>query len=376
MSKTPNPLRRLKDFGQSVWLDYIRRDLLSSPEFRRMIEEDGLDGMTSNPTIFDKAIDGSQDYDAQLKELVRADKSIDDIYEALTTTDIKAAADKLRPIYDSSEGRTGYVSYEVSPLLAHDTDGTVTAAHCYFKMIDRPNLMIKVPSTPAGIPAIEQLISEGRCINVTLMFCRKHYDDVAEAYIRGLERRAQAGQPLDRIASVASVFVSRVDTLIDKLIDTKLKANPNEASASLRGTAAVANAKLIYQRFLELFHGDRFKPLAAKGARVQRPLWASTGTKDPKYSDIKYVQELIGPDTVDTMPPATMEAYRDHGDPRLTLTEGADQAREIQKHFAAIGIDFNEVGETLQKEGVESFAKSFDDLIGVIKKRRGTVLAS
>jgi transaldolase len=376
MSKTPNPLRRLKDFGQSVWLDYIRRDLLSSPEFRRMIEEDGLDGMTSNPTIFDKAIDGSKDYDAQLKELVRADKSIDDIYEALTTTDIKAAADKLRPIYDSSEGRTGYVSYEVSPLLAHDTDGTVTAAHCYFKMIDRPNLMIKVPSTPAGIPAIEQLISEGRCINVTLMFCRKHYDDVAEAYIRGLERRAQAGQPLDRIASVASVFVSRVDTLIDKLIDTKLKANPNEASASLRGTAAVANAKLIYQRFLELFHGDRFKPLAAKGARVQRPLWASTGTKDPKYSDIKYVQELIGPDTVDTMPPATMEAYRDHGDPRLTLTEGADQAREIQKHFAAIGIDFNEVGETLQKEGVESFAKSFDDLIGVIKKRRGTVLAS
>jgi transaldolase len=376
MSKTPNPLRRLKDLGQSVWLDYIRRDLLSSPEFRRMIDEDGLDGMTSNPTIFDKAIDGSSDYDAQLKELVRADKSIDDIYEALTTTDIKAAADKLRPIYDSSEGRTGYVSYEVSPLLAHDTDGTVAAAHRYFKMIDRPNLMIKVPSTPAGIPAIEQLISEGRCINVTLMFCRKHYDDVANAYIRGLERRAQAGQPIDRIASVASVFVSRVDTLIDKMIDTKLKANPNEASASLRGSAAVANAKLIYQRFLELFHGDRFKPLAAKGARVQRPLWASTGTKDPKYSDIKYVQELIGPDTVDTMPPATMDAYRDHGDPRLTLTEGIDQANEIQKHFAAVGIDFNEVGETLQKEGVESFAKSFDDLIGVIKKRRDTVLAT
>jgi transaldolase len=376
MSKTPNPLRRLKDFGQSVWLDYIRRDLLSSPEFRRMIDEDGLDGMTSNPTIFDKAIDGSQDYDAQLKELVRANKSIDDIYEALTTTDIKAAADKLRPIYDSSEGRTGYVSYEVSPLLAHDTDGTVAAAHRYFKMIDRPNLMIKVPSTPAGIPAIEQLISEGRCINVTLMFCRKHYDDVANAYIRGLERRAQAGQSLDRIASVASVFVSRVDTLIDKLIDTKLKANPNEASVSLRGTAAVANAKLIYQRFIELFHSDRFNPLAAKGARVQRPLWASTGTKDPKYSDIKYVQELIGPDTVDTMPPATMDAYRDHGDPRLSLTEGVDQAHEIQKHFAAIGIDFNEVGETLQKEGVESFAKSFEDLIGVIKKRRDTVLAT
>jgi len=376
MSATPNPLRRLKDFGQSVWLDYIRRDLLSSPDFRRMIDEDGLDGMTSNPTIFDKAIDGSKDYDVQLKELVRARRSIDDIYEALTTQDIKAAADKLRPIYDSTEGRTGYVSYEVSPLLAHDTAGTVAAAHRYFKMIDRPNLMIKVPSTPAGIPAIEQLIGEGHCINVTLMFCRKHYDDVANAYINGLEKRAQAGQPLDRIASVASVFVSRVDTLIDKLIDTKLKANPNEASASLRGTAAVANAKLIYQRFIELFHGDRFKPLAAKGARMQRPLWASTGTKDPKYSDIKYVQELIGPDTVDTMPPATMDAYRDHGTPRLTVTEGIDQAHEIQKHFAAIGIDFNEVGETLQKEGVESFAKSFEDLIGVIKKRRDTALAS
>lgn len=376
MSQTPNPLKRLKDFGQSVWLDYIRRDLLSSPDFRRMIDEDGLDGMTSNPTIFDKAIDGSRDYDAQIKELVQAGKSIDDIYEALTTQDIKAAADKLRPIYDNSEGRTGYVSYEVSPLLAHDTEGTVAAAHRYFKMIDRPNLMIKVPSTPAGIPAIEQLIGEGRCINVTLMFSRKHYDDVANAYIRGLERRAQAGQPLDRIASVASVFVSRVDTLVDKLIDTKLKANPNEASASLRGTAAVANAKLIYQRFIELFNSDRFKRLAAKGARVQRPLWASTGTKDPKYSDIKYVQELIGPDTVDTMPPATMDAYRDHGTPRLTVTEGVDQAREIQKKFADVGIDFNQVGETLQKEGVESFAKSFEDLVGVIRKRRDTALAA
>lgn len=376
MNETGNPLRRLKSFGQSVWLDYIRRDLLSSADFRRMIDEDGLDGMTSNPTIFDKAIEGSKNYDEQLTQLVRAGKSVEDIYEALTTDDIKAAADKLRPIYDSSEGRTGYVSYEVSPLLAHDTDGTVAAAHRYFKLIDRPNLMIKVPSTSAGIPAIEQLISEDRCINVTLMFSRKHYDDVANAYLRGLERRAKAGQALDRIASVASVFVSRVETLVDNLIDSKLKSNPNEAYASLRGTAAVANAKLIYQRFLELFHGERFKPLAAKGARVQRPLWASTGTKDPKYSDIKYVQELIGPDTVNTMPPATMDAYRDHGTPRLMVTEGIDQAREIQKRFAAIGIDFDDVGETLQKEGVESFSKSFEDLLGVIKKRRDTVLAA
>jgi transaldolase len=376
MSEAKNPLRRLKDFGQSVWLDYIRRDLLPSPEFKRMIEEDGLDGMTSNPTIFDKAIEGAKDYDKELTELTRAGKSLDEIYEGLTTDDIKAAADKLRPIYDASEGRTGYVSYEVSPLLAHDTDGTIAAAHRYFKMIDRPNLMIKVPSTPAGIPAIEQLISEGRCINVTLMFSIKHYDSVANAYLNGLEKRLKAGQPLDRIASVASVFVSRVETLIDDLIEAKLKSNPSDASASLLGTSAVANAKLIYQRFLETFHGDRFKPLAAKGAHVQRPLWASTGTKNKKYSDIKYVEELVGPDTVNTMPPATMDAYRDHGNPHLTVTEGLDQARDIQKRFAAIGIDFNDVGETLQKEGVESFKKSFEDLMAVITKRRDGVKPS
>src|SRR5580704_12888883 len=329
MSNTVNPLRQLESFGQSVWLDYIRRDLLSSPEFRRLIEEDGLDGMTSNPTIFEKAIDGSNAYDDQLTLLARAGKSVEEIYEALTTDDIKVAADKLRPIYDRSKGRTGYVSYEVSPLLANDTDGTVAAAHRFASMIDRPNLMIKVPSTPAGIPAIEQLISEGRCINVTLMFSHKHYDDVANAYIRGLEKRAKAGQPLNRIASVASVFVSRVETLVDKLLDDKSKNAPNEAVSSLRGTAAVANAKLIYQRFIELFHSDRFKALAAKGAHVQRPLWASTGTKDPKYSDIKYVQELIGPDTVNTMPPATMDAFRDHGDPRLTVEDNVAGAHDI-----------------------------------------------
>src|ERR1700684_1217948 len=225
MSETKNPPRRLKYFGQSVWLDYIRRDLLPSAGFRRMIDEDGLDGMTSNPTIFDKAIDSSKDYDAELTQLVRAGKSLDDIYEALTTDDIKAAADKLRPIYAASEGRTGYVSYEVSPLLANDTSGTVAAAHRYFKMIDRPNLMIKVPSTPAGIPAIEQLIGEGRCINVTLMFSSKHYDDVASADTPDIEKRATPGRRLTRIASVASVFVSRVEPLVDKLIDDKQKAH-------------------------------------------------------------------------------------------------------------------------------------------------------
>lgn len=375
MGNSASPLKQLGQFGQSVWLDYIRRHLLESDEFRKLLEDDGVDGMTSNPTIFEKAIAGSNDYDGQLTELARAGKSVDEIYEALSTTDIKTAADRLRPIWERSQGRTGYVSYEVSPLLAHDTDGTIAAARRYFALIDRPNLMIKVPSTPAGVLAVERLIAEGRCINVTLMFSLKHYEDVARAYLRGLEARARAGQPLEQIASVASVFVSRVETLVDKRIDERLKVNADEAVAALRGTSAVANVKLIYQRFKELFGGADFKALAAKGARAQRPLWASTGTKDPKYSDIKYVQELIGPDTVNTMPPATMDAYRDHGAPRATLEEQAAAAKEIAGRLRGIGVDLNEVGEVLQREGVDAFVKSFEDLLAVIKKRREAILA-
>jgi len=375
MSKSANPLHRLGDFGQSVWLDYIRRDLLSSAEFRRMIEEDGLKGMTSNPTIFEKAIDGSHDYDEEFGQLARAGKNVDGIYEALTTDDITAAADALRPIYDRTEGRDGFVSYEVSPRLADDTDGTIKAAHRYFAMINRPNLMIKVPSTPAGIPAIEQLISEGHSINITLMFSLKHYAAVAEAYLRGLERRAKAGHPLDRIGSVASVFVSRVEALVDKKIDEKLKAGAAADVAKLRGKAAVAGTKLIYQRFKEMFGGDRFKTLAAKGARVQRPLWASTGTKNPAYSDIKYIEELVGPDTVNTMPPATMDAYRNHGQPRASIEDDLADARETVQRLAASGIDLDAVGDELQREGVDAFIKSFDDLVGTIKKRLASAAA-
>ena len=371
-----NPLKRLSHFGQSVWLDYIRRQLLFSPEFQRLLDEDGLDGMTSNPTIFEKAIDGSNDYDDQFGKLVRAGADVDAIYEGLTTEDIKTAADRLRPIYEKSNGFTGYVSYEVLPALAHDTDKTIAAARRYFKLIDRPNLMIKVPGTPEGLPAFEQLISEGHCINVTLMFSMKHYEAVAQAYISGLEKRAKGGKPLDRIASVASVFVSRVETLADKRIDEALKSTSHEGLAALRGTAAVANSKLIYQRFKDIFHGDQFTPLAAKGARVQRPLWASTGTKNSAYSDIKYVQELIGPETVNTMPPATMDAYRDHGDPKATLESGIEQAREVVKRLKAVGIDLDEVGEELQKEGVDSFTKSFDDLMATIKSRRDKLAGS
>jgi transaldolase len=369
MAISENPLRQLEHFGQSLWLDYIRRDLLSSADFRRMIAEDGLKGMTSNPTIFDKAIEGSKDYDTQLRQLVLAGHSTFEIYEALTTEDIKGAADKLRPIYDSTDGRDGFVSYEVSPRLAHDAAGTVEAAHRYIALINRPNLMVKVPSTPEGLPAVEQLISEGHNINITLMFSLKHHTAVAEAYLRGLERRAAAGQPLERVASVASVFVSRVDTLVDKRIEERLKSRPDDALAALRGTAAVAGTRLIYQNFKRLFGSDRFKALAAKGARVQRPLWASTGTKNPAYSDIEYVDELIGPDTVNTMPPATMDAYRDHGHPATRIENDLQGARAAVDRLAAIGLDLDVLGEELQTEGVDSFIKSFDDLTATIQRR-------
>lgn len=369
MAKAENPLKQLERLGQSLWLDYIRRSLLTSAEFTRMLEEDGLKGMTSNPTIFEKAIDGSNDYDDQLGELIAARKSPDEIYEALTIADIKLACDKLRPIYDQSAGRFGYVSYEVSPLLANDTEGTMKAARRYWEMIGRPNLMIKVPSTPPGIPAVEQLTSEGLNINITLMFSMKHYEVVAEAYIKGLERRAKAGGAIDRIASVASFFVSRVETLVDKKIDDKLKQKPDDALKALKGKAAVANAKLVYQRFKEIFNGNRFAALKQKGARVQRPLWASTGTKNPAYSDIKYLEELIGPDTVNTVPPATMDAFRDHGHPHPTLEERIDEARDIVNRLKAAGIDLLDVGEELQNEGVELFDKSFQDLMKAIKGR-------
>ena len=370
MANRENPLKQLEHFGQSVWLDYIRRSLLSSNEFKRMLSEDGLKGMTSNPTIFEKAIAGSNDYDEQIDALIRERKSVDEIYEAISIADIQRATDALRPLYDRTATVDGYVSYEVSPLLANDTDGTIAAARRYFKTIGRPNLMIKVPATPAGLPAIEQLLSEGINVNITLMFSMKHYEDVAEAYIRAMERRLRAGQPVDTIGSVASFFVSRVDTLADKRLDEKLKATPDDALKALKGKAAVANTKLVYQRFKEIFHGKRFAELKARGAHVQRPLWASTSTKNPAYSDIKYVQELIGPDTVNTIPPETMDAFRDHGNPRLTVEEGLDEARSAVERLAALGINLLELGEELQKQGVESFAKSFEDLLAAIKHRR------
>ena len=371
-----NPLKQLEKFGQSPWLDFIRRSLLSSPEMKRMLAEDGLKGMTSNPTIFEKAIDGSNDYDAQFEELVRQGKNTEEIYEALTIQDIQNACDVMRPLYDSSASKHGYVSYEVSPELANDTLGTIDAARRYWARIARPNVMIKVPSTPEGLPAITTLISEGINVNVTLMFSMKHYDNVGEAYIKGIEKRVAAGGAVDRIFSVASFFVSRVETLVDKKIDEKLKQKNDPALTALKGAAAVANTRLVYQRYKEVFLGNRFAAMKAKGARTQWPLWASTGTKDTvHYSDVKYVDELIGPDTVNTMPPATMDAFRAHGKPAATLETKLDEARDAVNKLKAAGIDLLDVGEELQLEGVELFKKSFQDLMAATRKHRDRIQA-
>src|SRR5579872_68765 len=370
-----NPLKQLEKFGQSPWLDFIRRTLLSSPEMKRMLEEDGLKGMTSNPTIFEKAIDGSKDYDQQFEQLVAQGKNVDDIYEALTIQDIQTACDVLRPLYDSSASKHGYVSYEVSPELANDTAGTIDAARRYWKRIARPNVMIKVPSTPEGLPAITTLISEGINVNVTLMFSMKHYDNVAEAYIKGIEKRAQSGGAVDRIFSVASFFVSRVESLVDKKIAEKLKQKNDPAVAALKGKAAVANSKVVYQRYKEIFLGNRFAAMKAKGARTQWLLWASTGTKDPAYSDNNYVDDLIGLDTVNTMPPATMDAFRAHGKAAATLETKVDEARDVVSKLKAAGIDLNDVGEELQEEGVELFKKSFEDLLAATQKHRDRIQA-
>lgn len=365
-----NPLKALQLEGQSIWLDYIRRSLMTSGELNRLLEEDGLRGMTSNPTIFEKAINGSADYDESLRKLLEKDPQIEvkTLYEALAIEDIRMAADILRPVYDETNGADGYVSLEVSPRLANDTNGTIEEAKRLWAEVDRPNLMIKVPATPEGVPAFETLIASGVNVNCTLMFSLKHYEDIAQAYIRGLRH---CDHP-EKIASVASFFVSRVDTIVD---DALTKIGSDEAM-SLRGKAAVANAKLAYKRFQDIFHGDSFRDLSAKGCRVQRPLWASTSTKNPDYPDCIYVDELIGPDTVNTLPPATLEAFRDHGKPALSVTKNVDEAEAHFKAFEAVGVDLDELTDKLQTDGVAAFAKSFEELLEALKKKRSSILSS
>ena len=361
-----NPLVELHTYGQSLWLDQISRSLLTTGELKRLIDEDGLRGMTSNPTIFQKAIGKGDDYAEEIKQLVRDGASVSDVYGAVIVKDIGSAADIFRPVYDSLDGSDGFVSLEVSPLLANDTQATVKEAKQLWSRLNRPNVMIKIPATPAGLPAIEESIASGLNVNVTLIFAVEVYEQVAEAYIRGLERRAATGQPINRIASVASFFVSRIDSAVDKQLE-KLAGETNDSARrqkieSLMGKAAIANAKLAYESFEHIFSGDRWQKLKQKGAKVQRPLWASTSTKNPKYRDTLYVEELIGPDTVNTVPMNTLDDFRDHGVVKPTLQSGVEDAHKVFADLKQVGIDMKAVTRQLTEDGVASFSKSFGDL--------------
>jgi transaldolase len=374
--KVANPLLELRNYGQSVWHDNISRDLLDSGALKKLIEEDGLSGLTSNPTIFEKAINGSTHYDASLKLLLAQGKDVKEIYEALAIEDIQRAADLFRPIFNDTAGGDGFVSLEVSPKLAHLTGETLEEARRLWKTVNRPNVMIKVPATLAGIPAIEQLIGEGININITMMFSMEHYIQVAEAYVRGLTALEKKGRPLT-VASVASFFVSRVDTLVDKLLEERIAQAKNSREKdeleSLLGKTAIANSKLVYQKFKEIFRSPKFQGLKAKGAKVQRPLWASTSTKNPKYRDVLYAEELIGPDTVDTMTPATIVAFRDHGIVRPSLEENVDEARRVLDRLAKTGANLGEITQKLQDDGVKLFADSFDALMESISKKKAAL---
>ncbi|MER3459482.1 MAG: transaldolase [Chloroflexota bacterium] len=371
--RAENPLVQLQSYGQSFWYDNIHRRLFTSGELQRLIDEDGLCGMTANPTIFEKAISEGTAYDETIRSLAAEGHSPLHIYEALATEDVRQAADFFRPIYEETGGDDGFVSLEVSPALAYDTQVTIAEAHRLWDQVNRPNLMIKVPATPPGIPAIEQLLYDGLNINITLMFSLAHYDQVANAYLNALERRRQENKPLDHIASVASFFVSRIDTKVDRLLQAKIEkaTSPGEREALRRllGKAAIASAKLAYQRFKQVFNGPRFARLQAYGARLQRPLWASTSTKNPAYRDTYYVEELIGPNTVNTMPPVTVEAFRDHGVVRPTLEEKLDEAHAVMDWLVEVGIDLGQVTQELQVEGVKAFADSFEALLQRIAEK-------
>ena len=370
-----NP-KRLLQLGQSLWYDNIQRELLQNGELKAMIARGDIRGVTSNPSIFNNAIAKSQDYDEQLVALATAGHSKEEIYEALAVEDIRAAADLFRELYEESNRGDGYVSLEVSPYLAYDSEATVREAKRLWERVDRPNLMIKIPATREGLPAITAAIAQGLNINVTLIFSQERYVEVMDAYLSGLEQRLEAGRPLEHVASVASFFVSRIDTKVDALLEEVVRQRGSRTilAASLRGRLAVANAKLAYQRFKEVFGSQRFARLEAKGARLQRPLWASTSTKNPEYSDVKYVDELIGPNTVNTVPPHTLEAFKDHGTPSLTLESGLAEASQAFEELRAVGVSFDRVTDELEKEGVSAFSDAFSALLNTIEERRQQVL--
>jgi len=372
-AKATNPLKELLKYGQSMWLDYIRRDLITSGKLKTMIDEDGLRGMTSNPSIFEKAIGESSLYDDMLKSLsTRDDLDTTSRYEQIAIRDIQDAADLLRPVYQESNFRDGYVSLEVSPLLALKTQETIDEGRRLWKAVNRENVMIKVPGTAEGLPAIRQLIGEGININVTLLFAQEVYEKVADAYIAGLEDLAARGGNIKKMAGVASFFISRIDSLVDSLINDQLKKETDAARKaklqSILGKIAIANGKLTYEAYQRIFSSPRWKALAAKGAQTQRVLWASTSTKNPNYRDVIYIEELIGPDTVNTVPPATLEAFRDHGKPRQSLTEDLDGARKTMANLAEVGIVMKDVTDKLTADGVKLFADAFDKLLTAVEK--------
>jgi len=365
-----NPLQALSQCGQFVWFDSISRGLITGGGLRRLIHEDGLGGLTSNPTIFDKAIAGSTDYDAGLHRALDADRNISNraLAERLIIEDIQSAADVLRPVFDDTDGANGFVSLEVSPGSAHDTEATLAEARHLWEVVARPNVMIKVPATIEGIPAVEALTAEGINVNITLMFSVEHYEAVAQAYLRGLARHPDPR----RVVSVASVFVSRLDVVADRL----LTAIGSREALALRGRIAIANTKRVYRRFREIFHGEPFAGLKRRGARVQRPLWASTGTKNPAYSDVLYVEALIGEDTITTLPPATMDAFRDHGRVRVTVDAEWTEAEAALTNAAALGLDVHAITEQLQVDGIKAFASSFDDLLATVAEKRRHILTA
>ena len=370
-----NPILEIENqYGQSIWMDNLSRDIIQSGELKQSIADKGIRGITSNPSIFEKAIVGNEIYDEAIEAGIKADKSVVEIYEDLIFTDIRNACDIFMPVYEETDGLDGYVSIEVPPDLAKKTDDTVTEARRYYQTVDRPNLMIKIPGTPEGLPAVEQAISEGMSINVTLLFSVESYIDTAWAYIKGLEKRAEAGEDISRVASVASFFLSRIDVMIDERIDSKLESAEGEAKEKLeaiKGKVAIANAKIAYQKYKEIFGSARWKALADKGAKVQRLLWASTSTKNPEYSDTMYVDELVGMDTVNTLPPDTIDACVDHCDPGDRIETDLDAAHKIIDGLQdeAVDIDLDTVMDDLIEEGIDKFIKPFESLMSSLENK-------
>jgi transaldolase len=370
-----NPLLQLIKAGQSYWLDNLTRAMIVSGDLKRRVTDEGLRGVTSNPAIFHKAIAGSQDYNPPIRELTAAGKDVAEIYERLVVTDVRDACDVLRPVYDASQGVDGFVSLEVSPRHAYDTDETMLEARRLFQAVRRPNLLIKIPGTLEGIPAIEEMLYEGMNINITLLFAVERYEAVAEAYMRALERRLAQGKGVDRVASVASFFLSRIDVLTDELLGNLIRAKPDPVAERLLGKFAIANAKLAYQSFKAMVAGDRWKRLEESGARVQRLLWASTSTKNPRYSDVYYVEPLVGLHTVNTMPNETIAAFADHGRVvKGAVESGVDEARQVLADLKRLGIDPERVTEQLLREGVQKFIDPFDKLLGTLAEKRGEIL--